>query len=160
MSYSLHPYKGYLNDGRKGRCRDYTQHTFMRMTGNELYVEVQNFGFCFGVDVMRKRNYVHPAFLSFFNIEATPCHMNTSDEIVPDDGIIHLENIEPMNFSDAFHYCGKKLALCNNNKLRICRMYRITFECEDRIQTLLFVVDKSLTVPGLLGKSAMESPMK
>lgn len=132
----------------------------MRMTGNELYVEVQNFGFCFGVDVMRKRNYVHPAFLSFFNIEATPCHMNTSDEIVPDDGIIHLENIEPMNFSDAFLYCGKKLALCNDNKLRICRMYRITFECEDRIQTLLFVVDKSLTVPGLLGKSATESLMK
>ena len=131
-----------------------------RNNKNELYIEVKNIGFCFGVDVMRKRNYVHPAFLSFFNIEATPCHMNTSDEMVPDDGIIHLENIEPMNFSDAFHYCGKKLALCNDNKLRICRMYRITFECEYRVLTMPFVVDESLTIPGQLGKVAMESLMK
>ena len=117
---------------------------------------MQNVGFGFGVDAKRKRNYVHPAFLSFFNFAATPCHMNTSDEMVPDDGIIHLENIEPMDFSEAFHFCGKQLALCHDNKLRICRMYRITFECEGRVQALPFVVDKSLTIPGLLGKVAIE----
>ena len=127
---------------------------------NEIYVEVRNVGFGFGVDAKRKRNYVHPTFLSFFNFAATPCHMNTSDEMVPDDGIIHLENIEPMDFSEAFHFCGKQLALCHDNKLRICRMYRITFECEDKALTMPFVVDKSLTVLGLLGKVAIESLMK
>ena len=127
---------------------------------NEIYVEVRNVGFGFGVDAKRKRNYVHPTFLSFFNFAATPCHMNTSDEMVPDDGIIHLENIEPMDFSEAFHFCGKQLALCHDNKLRICRMYRITFECEGRVQTLPFVADKSLTVPGLLGKVAIKSLMR
>lgn len=35
-------------------------------------------------------------------------------------------------------------------------MYRITFECEGRVQALPFVVDKSLTIPGLLGKVAIE----
>ena len=100
---------------------------------NEIYVEVRNVGFGFGVDAKRKRNYVHPTFLSFFNFAATPCHMNTSDEMVPDDGIIHLENIEPMDFSEAFHFCGKQLALCHDNKLRKCCMYRITFECEGRV---------------------------
>ena len=127
---------------------------------NEIYVEVRNVGFGFGVDAKRKRNYVHPAFLSFFNIAAMPCHMNTNDEMVPDDGIIHLENIEPMDFSEAFHFCGKQLALCHDNKLRKCCMYRITFECEGRVQTLPFVVDKSLTVSGLLGKVAIKSLMK
>ena len=127
---------------------------------NELYVEVRNVGFGFGVDAKRKRNYVHPTFLSFFNFAATPCHMNTSDEMVPDDGIIHLENIEPMDFSEAFHFCGKQLVLCHDKKLRICRMYRITFECEGRVQALPFVVDKSLTVSGLLGKVAIKSLMK
>ena len=127
---------------------------------NEIYVEVRNVGFGFGVDAKRKRNYVHPTFLSFFNFAATPCHMNTSDEMVPDDGIIHLENIEPMDFSEAFHFCGKQLALCHDNKLRICRMYRITFECEDKALTMPFVVDKSLTVPGLLGKVAIKSLMR
>lgn len=126
----------------------------------EMYVEVQNVGFGFGVDTKRKRNYVHPAFLSFFNIANTPCHMNTSDEMVPDDGIIHLEYIEQMNFSEAFHYSGKQLALCHDNKLRICRMYRIKFECEGRALTMPFVVDRSLTVPGLLGKVAIEYLMK
>lgn len=81
---------------------------------NELYVEVQNVGFGFGVDTKRKRNYVHPAFLSFFSFAAKPYHMNTSDEMVPDDGIIHLENIEPMDFSEAFHFCGKQLVLCHD----------------------------------------------
>ena len=66
----------------------------------EMYIEVQNVGFGFVVDAKRKRNYVHPAFLSFFNIEAASSHKNTSNEIVPDNGIIHLENIEPMNFSE------------------------------------------------------------
>ena len=127
---------------------------------NEIYVEVWNVGFGFGVDAKRKRNYVHPAFLSFFSFAAKPYHMNTSDEMVPDDGIIHLENIEPMDFSEAFHFCGKQLALCHDNKLRKCRMYRITFECEGRVQTLPFVVDKSLTVSGLLGKVAIKSLMK
>ena len=76
--------------------------------------------------------------------------------MVPDDGIIQLENIEPMDFSEAFHFCGKQLALCHDNKLRKCCMYRITFECEGRVQALPFVVDKSLTIPGLLGKVAIE----
>ena len=132
----------------------------MRVMRNELYVEVQNVGFGFGVDTKRKRNYVHPTFLFFFNFAATPCHMNTSDEMVPDDGIIHLENIEPMDFSEAFHFCGKQLALFHDNKLRKCRMYRITFECEGRVQALPFVVDKSLTIPGLLGKVAIKSLMR
>ena len=127
---------------------------------NEMYVEMQNVGFGFGVDAKRKRNYVHPAFLSFFNFAATPCHMITSDNMVLDDGIIHLENIKPMDFSEAFHYCGKQLALCHDNKLRICRMYRITFECEDKALTMPFVVDKSMTGLGLLGKVAIESLMK
>ena len=127
---------------------------------NEMYVEMQNVGFGFGVDAKRKRNYVHPAFLSFCNFAATPCHMITSDNMVLDDGIIHLENIKPMDFSEAFHYCGKQLALCHDNKLRICRMDRITFECEDKALTMPFVVDKSLTVLGLLGKVAIESLMK
>ena len=47
-----------------------------------MYVEVQNVGFGFGVDTKRKRNYVHPAFLSFFNFAATPCHKNTNDEMM------------------------------------------------------------------------------
>lgn len=132
----------------------------MNIMQRELFVKVKNVGFGFGVNAKRKRNYVHPTFLSFFNIAAKPCHMNTGDEMVPDNGIIHLENIEPMDFSEAFHYCGKQLALCHDNKLRKCRMYRITFEYESRVQALPFVVDKSLTVPGLLGKVAIESLMK
>lgn len=132
----------------------------MRAMRNELYVEVQNIGFCFGIDVTRKYNYVHPAFLSFFSIAATPCLKRTGDEVVSPDGIIHLENIVPMNFSEVFHYCGKQLALCHDNKLRICRVYRFMFVCEGRVLAMPFVVDNSLTTSGLLGKVAIESLKK
>lgn len=132
----------------------------MRTTGNELYVEVQNVGFSFGVDAKRKCNYVHPAFLSFFNIADTLCLKKASDEIVSADDFIHLENIESMNFSEVFHYCGKQLALCHDHKLRICRIYRFTFECEGRVLTMPFVVDESLTIPGQLGKVAIDTLRK
>ncbi len=86
------------NDGRTAWCRDYTQHTFMRTTGNELYVEVQNVGFSFGVDAKRKCNYVHPAFLSFFNIADTLCLKKASDEIVSNNltPLFHVNHIEPL----------------------------------------------------------------
>lgn len=133
----------------------YAIHIYMRAIKNELYVEVQNIGFCFGVNAKMMHNYIHPAYLSFFNIAAAPCLNKINDEIVSADGIIHFENIELMNFSKMFHYCGKQLALCHDNKLRVCRVYRITFECEGRLQTMPFVVDKCLTTSGLLGKVAI-----
>ena len=39
----------------------------------EVFVEVKNFGSCFGVNSKRRHNCVHLAYLSFFNIVATPC---------------------------------------------------------------------------------------
>ena len=123
----------------------------------EVFVVVKNIGFCFGVDSKKRHNCVHSAYLSFFNIVSTPCLKKASNEITSADGIIHLENIEPIKFSDVFQYCGKQLALCYDNKLRMCRVYRITFECEGRVITMPFVLDKSLTTPGVLGGVALES---
>ena len=39
----------------------------------EVFVEVKNYGSCFGVNSKRRDNCVHLAYLSFFNIVATPC---------------------------------------------------------------------------------------
>ena len=93
---------------------------------------MKNIGSCFGVDSKRRHNCAHLAYSSFFNIAGTLYLKKTSDEITSADGIIHLENIEPIKFSDVFQYCGKQFALCYDNKLRTCRVCRITFECEDR----------------------------
>lgn len=132
----------------------------MRTMQRELLVKVKNIGFCFAVDAMKKHNYVHPAYLSFFNASTKPCVKKASSETVLADGYSPFENIEPINFSDVIQYCDKRLALCLDNKLRICREYRITFECEDRILSLPFVLDKSLKFPGVFGKVALESLKK
>ncbi|MGN1156296.1 MAG: hypothetical protein ACI4TK_08980 [Agathobacter sp.] len=63
---------------------------------------MKNIGSCFGVDSKRRHNCAHLAYLSFFNIAATPCLKKTGDEITSADGIIHLENIEQIKFSDIF----------------------------------------------------------
>lgn len=108
----------------------------IKSNGYEIYAKVGGVGFCFMIDDKRKHNYVHPTFLSFFNIgEASK-----------------FENIEPVKFSDIFLYRGRQLALCHDNKLRICKVWRFSFEYEGKQFTKLFLCDNSLVVPVILGK--------
>ena len=78
--------------------------------------------------------------------------------VIPSEPALNIQNVnevletDPVLASFINGYFRDEV----RKKLRICRMYRITFECEGRVQALPFVVDKSLTIPGLLGKVAIE----
>lgn len=87
-------------------------------------------------------NYIHPTYLSLFNIAAAPCLNKTSDEIVSADGIIHLENIEPMNFSKVFHYCGKQIGQFSLYffNLKTNKQLSLTYAGEYKTALIIFVL--------------------
>ena len=54
-----------------------------------------------------------------------------------------------------FHYVGKKLGRCKDDKLRKCKVFRLEFEYEGCTFSFPFLLDKSLGASVLFGKEAI-----
>ena len=115
----------------------------------KILIQVKDVGFTFLLDKRMKHNLISPTFLAFFktdkqrdllwnnDIEAvsTKSEYNSSLPFLP-SYVISLE--------DTFHYVGKKVVWCSDNKFRECKAVKFNFEYEGHPYSELFFIDKSV----------------
>lgn len=70
------------------------------------------------------------------------------------------EYVDSTCTNDVFHYVGKKVGRCKDNKLRICKVFRFGFECEGCTFSFPFLLDKSLDKSAILGKESLNHIIK
>lgn len=128
-----------------------------------IFIKIKGIGFTFLFDKRMKHNFISPAFLSFFNlgekqtyslpennaIEAnTKPIYNSSQPFLP-------EYVDSIKIDDVFHYVGKKVGRCKDNKLRVCKVFMVGFEYEGCVFSFPFLLDKSLDIPAILGRESL-----
>lgn len=65
------------------------------------------------------------------------------------------EYVDSISTNDVFHYVGKKVGRCKDNKLRICKVFRFGFEYEGYTFSFPFLLDKNLDESAILGKESL-----
>ena len=65
------------------------------------------------------------------------------------------EYVDSISTHDVFHYVGKKVGRCKDNKLRICKVFRFGFEYEGYTFSFPFLLDKNLDESAILGKESL-----
>ena len=63
--------------------------------------------------------------------------------------------VDSISTNDVFHYVGKKVGRCNDNKLRVCKVFIFEFEYEGCTFSFPFLLDKSLNKPAILGRESL-----
>ena len=120
---------------------------------NKAKIRIQVKGGCFTflLDKRMKHNLISPTFLAFFktdkqrnsllnnDIEAisTKPEYNSSLPFLP-------SYVNSISLEDTFHYVGKKVVWCSDNKFRECKAVKFNFEYEEHPYSELFFVDKSV----------------
>ena len=108
----------------------------------KILIQVKDVGFTFLLDKRMKHNLISPTFLAFFktdkqrdllwnnDIEAvsTKSEYNSSLPFLP-------SYVNSISLEDTFHYVGKKVVWCSDNKFR---------ECKGHPYSELFFIDKSV----------------
>ena len=130
---------------------------------DEIFIQIKGIGFTFLIDKRMKHNLISPALLAFFNLgekqvysfpENETREVNTkptydsSQPFLPD-------HINAISFDDVFHYVGKKIGRCSDNKLRECKVFRLVFEYEGCSFSFPFLLDKSLNKSAILGGESL-----
>ena len=135
---------------------------------NEIFIQVKGISFTFLLDQRMKHNLISPAFLAFFNLRKRQMYslpktnireMNTKpvyDNLHP----FLPEYVDSICTNDVFHYVGKNVGRCKDNKWRICRVFRFGFECEGCTCSFPFLLDKSLDKSAILGKESLNHIIK
>jgi len=129
---------------------------------NEIFIQVKGIGFTFLIDKKMKHNFVSPAFLAFFNFGGRQMYSLSENNIGKVNTNPVYDNLQPflpdyvdsISTNDVFHYVGKKVGRCKDNKLRVCKVFRLGFEHEGCTFSFPFILDKSLDVPAMLGREA------
>lgn len=119
----------------------------MNTEEDEIFIKIKGIGFVFLIDKRMKYNLISPALMSFFH----PAKKGASD---PDymDFVNSLNiQVDSINLDDIFHYIGKEIGKCEDNKLRLCKVFMLKFEHEECTFSFPFLLDKSLSVPAILG---------
>lgn len=88
-----------------------------------------------------KHNLISPAFLAFFDFGKRPMYSlpeSNIREVNTKPVYDHLqpflsEYVNSISTNDVFHYVGKKVGLCKDNKLKKCKAVKFKFEYEDVI---------------------------
>ena len=121
------------------------------METNNIYVHVKSLGFTFLLDKRMKHNLINPIFLAFFKTD------KQRDSLL-NNGIGEV-NVKPeynnslpflsayvdsISLEDTFHYVGKKVVWCSDNKFRECKAVKLNFEYEGHPYSELFFIDKSI----------------
>lgn len=127
------------------------------MNRKEIFIQIGGVGFEFLVDKRMKHNLINPALLAFFkpykNEKYSPLNNIREVKTKPEYNNIdpfHLDNINYFITKDVIPYVGKNLGRCKDNKLRICKVFRLEFEYEKCNFTFPFLLDKSLDIPAIL----------
>lgn len=117
----------------------------------EVFIQVKSLGFTFLLDKRMKHNLISPTFLAVFRI-------GKQRDSLLNNGIGEV-NIKPeynnslpflpayvdsISLEDTFHYVGKKVVWCSDNKFRECKAVKFNFEYEEHPYSELFFVDKSV----------------
>lgn len=134
----------------------------MNTEKNEIFIQVKGIGFTFLFDKRMKHNLISPAFLAFFNLEERQMYSLPENNIGEVNTNPVYDNLQPflpdyvdsISTNDVFHYVGKKVGRCKDNKLRVCKVFRLGFEHEGCTFSFPFILDKSLDVPAMLGREA------
>ena len=136
----------------------------------EIFIHVKGTGFTFLLDKRMKHNFISPAFLAFFNLEERQMYSLPENNIGEVNTNPVYDNLQPflpdyvdsISTNDVFHYVGKKVGRCNDNKLRVCKsfMFMLGFEHEGCTFSFPFLLDKSLDEPAILGRESFNRIIK
>ena len=135
---------------------------------NEIFIQVKGIGFTFLIDKRMKHNLISPAFLAFFNLEERQMYSLPENNIGEVNTNPVYDNLQPflpdyvdsISTNDVFHYVGKKVGRCNNNKLRVCKSFMLGFEYEECTFSFPFLLDKSLDKSAILGRESLNRIIK
>lgn len=130
---------------------------------NEILIKIKGIGFTFLLDKRMKHNLISPAFLAFFNLGEKQMYAlsdNNTKEVNTKPAYDNLQPFLPdyvdsISTNGVFHYAGKKVGRCKDNKLRVCKVFKFGFEYEGCTFSFLFLLDKSLDKPAILGKESL-----
>lgn len=135
---------------------------------NEIFIQVKGIGFAFLLNKKLKHNLVSPAFLAFFNLGERQMYSLSENNIREVNTKPVYDNLQPflpeyvdsISTNDVFHYVGKKVGRCKDNKLRICKVFMLGFEYEGCTFSFPFLLDKSLDEPAILGRESFNRIIK
>ena len=121
------------------------------METNNIYVHVRGLGFTFLLDKRMKHNLISPTFLAFFKTDKQRNSLLNNDigevNIKPkyNSSLPFLPSyVNSISLEDTFHYVGKKVVWCSDNKFRECKAVKFNFEYEEHPYSELFFIDKSV----------------
>ena len=134
----------------------------MNTEKDEIFIQAKGIGFTFLLDKRMKHNLISPAFLAFFNFEQKRMYSLTDNNIRDVNTKPAYDNLQPfihdyvdsISPNDVFHYVGKKVGKCKDNKLRVCKVFMLEFEYEGCTFSFPFLLDKSLKIPTILGSES------
>lgn len=135
---------------------------------NEIFIQVKGIGFTFLLDKRMKHNLISPAFLAFFNLEERQMYSLPENNIGEVNTKPAYDNLKPflpeyvdsISTNDVFHYVGKKVGRCRDNKLKVCKVFMLGFEYEGCTFSFPFLLDKSLDEPAILGRESFNRIIK
>ena len=125
----------------------------------KILIQVKGLGFTFLLDKRMKHNLISPTFLAFFKIgKQRDSLLNNDIEAVstkPEYNSLPFlpSYIDSISLEDTFHYVGKKVVWCSDNKFRECKAVKLNFEYEGHPYSELFYIDKSLLGTAILSFS-------
>ena len=135
---------------------------------NEIFIQIKGIGFTFLLDRKMKHNLISPAFLAFFNLGGRQMYSLSESNIREVNTRPVYDNLQPflpdyvgsISTNDVFHYVGKKVGRCKDNKLRVCKVFMLGFEHKECTFSFPFLLDKSLDEPAILGKESLNYIIK
>ena len=134
----------------------------------EIFIHVKGTGFTFLLDKRMTHTFISPAFLAFVNLEERQMYSLPENNIGEVNTNPVYDNLQPflpdyvdsISTNDVFHYVGKKVGRCNDNKLRVCKSFMLGFEHEGCTFSFPFLLDKSLDEPAILGRESFNRIIK
>lgn len=135
---------------------------------NEIFIQIKGIGFTFLLDKRIKHNLISPTFLAFFNLGGRQMYSLPENNIGKVNTKPAYDNLKPflpeyvdsISTNDVFHYVGKKVGRCKDNKLRVCKVFKFGFEHEECTFSFPFLLDKSLDEPAILGRESFNRIIK
>lgn len=135
----------------------------MNTEKDEIFIQIKSIGFTFLLDKKMKHNLISPAFLVFFNLGGRQMYSLPENNIVEVNTKPVYDNLHPflpeyvdsISTHDVFHYVGKKVGRCKDNKLRVCKVFKFGFEYKGCTFSFPFLLDKNLDESAILGKESL-----
>lgn len=133
------------------------------MKMNEIFIQIKDIGFTVLHNKRMKHNLISPAFLAFFNLGVRQTYSLPENNIGEVNTKPVYDNLQPflpdyvdsISTNDVFHYVGRKVGRCKDNKLRVCKVFKFGFEYEGCTYSFPFLLDKSLDKPAILGGESL-----